>query len=231
MNLKNWSNYCSSWNCGINSGIWLSTRVCFPCMLEFDCQNRHLRLQRFRSTFQLYEIDTSSQTLRKLDFFLQWFEVLKTFSQSFPRFWVITPRGLHQRIYFLRFHFSEYLLIFFRRISFWSHLSHSASDRTPHTSLRLLRRYWADLLSESFETRVLRSKHPRYLCYYFLSEFNELEALMLVNTGCPVSLKCPTISVAMESNFRSGLLVCVPYHFSSSPGPKNDQCPREKLFA
>ena len=28
MNLKNWFNSCSSWDCGINSGIYISTRVC-----------------------------------------------------------------------------------------------------------------------------------------------------------------------------------------------------------
>ena len=28
MNLKNWSNFCSFWDCRINSGIWISTRMC-----------------------------------------------------------------------------------------------------------------------------------------------------------------------------------------------------------
>ena len=53
-----------------------------------------------------------------------------------------------------------------------STLSHSAFGRTLHTSLRLLRRYWADLLSESCEIRVLCSKHPHWNVWYlFYSHF------------------------------------------------------------
>ena len=48
----------------------------------------------------------------KLGFFSQCFKVLHTFSQSVPSWGLIVPWCFQQRIYFLRFHFFQYLLIF-----------------------------------------------------------------------------------------------------------------------
>ena len=81
MNLKNWSNYSSSWNCGINSRICIGTRKCvyILCMLECDLQNHHLRLQRFFSHFSTetrFQNDASSQT------FVNWISV-----SNISKFW------------------------------------------------------------------------------------------------------------------------------------------------
>ena len=62
---------------------------------------RGLRTPNFRAKSEL------------CDAFLQCFEVLKTFAQSVSRCWIVTPWSLHQRIYFLRFHILQLLLIFF----------------------------------------------------------------------------------------------------------------------
>ena len=45
------------------------------------------------------------------------------------------------------------------------------------------------------------------------------------NTGCPLSLKFIVMSSATRFRCPSCLKVCVPNHFSSHPGPRNDQCP------
>ena len=180
------------------------------CTLEFDLQNHHLRLQRFRSAFQINETDTSSQTLKN------------DFS---PVVW--SSKDILAICFHLRDHHSsgfapKNLLLAVSLLSVFAHLLSSffflkpslSIGFSPNSSHQIETAPW--ILSWSFETRVLRSKHPHwsewYLCYSFFSEFHELKALMLVNTRCPVSLKCPTISVPMESHFPSGLLVCFPYH-------------------
>ena len=62
-----------------------------------------------------------------------------------------------------------YLLRTFPRLV----LSHSALDRTLHTSLRLLHRYWPDLLSAWFGMRVVCSKHPHWSVWFlFLLTFS-----------------------------------------------------------
>ena len=61
----------------------------------------------------LFQNDASSQTFENLDAFLQCFEVLKTFSQSVSRSWIITPWSLHLRIRFLRLHILQSLLVSF----------------------------------------------------------------------------------------------------------------------
>ena len=58
--------------------------------------------------------------------------------------------------------------------------------------------------------------------------FNELVARI---TGYPLSLKLSTVTSAVVLHFPSGLSLCVPYNFSSSLGPRNDQCPSWNLPA
>ena len=59
----------------------------------------------------------------------------------------------------------------------------------------------------------------------------QLNALALVKTGWHLSLNRCTIWDATESHFLSRGYFAFPYHHSSSPGPKNVQCPCENFFA
>ena len=49
------------------------------------------------------------------------------------------------------------------------------------------------------------------------------EALDPRKTGCPLSPKLIIMILAKWSYSPFGLYVCVPYHFGSDPGPRNDQ--------
>ena len=108
------------------------------------------------------------------------------------------------------------------------------SSRNLHNNSKLLRKYWADSHNEWFGTRGRCLKHPHWsvwcLCHFSFSEFHDSKALLLLNTGWPVSLNRSTIRV-VESQFPSDAYGRVPYHFISSPGPRNVQCPCENLFA
>ena len=61
------------------------------------------------------------------------------------------------------------------------------------------------------------------------SRIPRLKALIFLNTGWPDSLNRSTIRVAVESHFPLGVKGRVPFHFFSSPGRKNVQCPCENL--
>ena len=79
------------------------------------------------------------------------------------------------------------------------------------------------------------SKHPhwgvRRLCHSFFFRIPRLQALILLNTGWPVTFNLSTIWAAVESHFPSGVYGRVPHHFISSPKPRNVQCPCKNLFA
>ena len=64
--------------------------------------------------------------------------------------------------------------------------------------------------------------------YFFKApRANGLEHL---NTGCPLSAKILIISSAVTFHFPSVLWERVPYHFSSSPGPRKVKLPSGKIF-
>ena len=76
------------------------------------------------------------------------------------------------------------------------------SNRIVHSNSKLLRRHWADLKNEWFGMRVLCLKHPHLVSRsFFSSRIPRLKALMLCNTGWPVSLNRSIIWVAAESRF------------------------------
>ena len=66
IHLNNWSNHSSSWDCGINFGIWNSTRVCVlsACWRTISKTIIHVWTGRVAHTFQqsLFQNDASSQT-------------------------------------------------------------------------------------------------------------------------------------------------------------------------
>ena len=120
VNLYDWSNSSSSWDCSINSGIWNSPRECTPSANTIIYVCNGLLAHSSRDSFPEWRI---SANFCKSDFFLQCFEGLKTFSQSVSRCWILTPWSWLQRIYFLRFHIFQKLLISFCHQPFWCRLS------------------------------------------------------------------------------------------------------------
>ena len=101
MNLKNQSNYGSFWDCGRNSGIQISTRV---CMLSACWSSISLTIINVRNGFVARPSRDSSRGCRicthsrKLDILLQCIKSLKTFSKSVSRCPIVAPWSLHQRI-------------------------------------------------------------------------------------------------------------------------------------
>ena len=155
----------------------------------------------------------------------QCLKVLKTFSQSVSSCGLIVLWSLHQRIYFFRSHSLHNLIIFCLRKLSWSFIR-LETKLFIHISRQLVRRYWADLLSESFDIRTLCSKCMVSLLF-FLFRIPRAKRLTLLNTGWPDSWNRFTIWVAVESHFPSGRKLWVPYRFNSHPSSKD--CP--VLFA
>ena len=129
-------------------------------------------------TLFLHE-DASSETFKNCMRFSCVSKSLQTFSQSISRCWIITPQSLDAPKYLLLAVMNSSVVTNFllSRTFPKSGLSRAAVGRTLHTSSRVSRGYLTDLLSESFEIRLLYSKHPHwsvwYLCCSFFSEFND----------------------------------------------------------
>ena len=83
-----------------------------------------------------------------------------------------------------------------------------SSYQNLHTIVRLLRRYWADLQSELFDSKVLYSKHPHWSvwspCCYSSSGFHEPveEHLWVLDVQIPRIVT--TIMLAVSCHFPSG---------------------------
>ena len=107
------------------------------------------------------------------------------------------------------------------------------SNRIAHTNSKLLRKNWADSWMiwnkiSVFEASALKCM---YSFPFSILRIPRLNALALVKTGWPVSFNRCTIWDATESHFASGGYFAFPYHFFSSPAPRNVQSPCENFFA
>ena len=101
------------------------------------------------------------------------------------------------------------------------------SGRIVYTNSKLLRRYWALIMNDSESELCVWSIHFEVYCVSVVFRIPRLKALIVLNTGRPVSLNRSTTSVAVESNFLSSPKRRVSHHFFSSQGPRNVQCPCE----
>ena len=106
--------------------------------------------------------------------------------------------------------------------------------RTVHTNSQLLRKteliHRVNDSEQEFCVRSIRIEVCGVSCHSS-SGIPRLKAPILLNTGWPASLNRSTIWVAVESHSPLEGFEDPPYHFFSSPGPRNVQCPCENLFA
>ena len=104
-----------------------------------------------------------------------------------------------------------------------------------HTNSPLLREHWADSQNELVGTRALCSSNLQWSCMlsfsFFLFRIPRVQALMLFNTGSPVSLNRCTAWSTVESHSPLWWYEDLPYHFFTDPGPRNVQCLCKNLFA
>ena len=107
--------------------------------------------------------------------------------------------------------------------------------RFLHTSLRLLRRHWADLRSEWSGMKVLCSKHPHWSVWFLFlftcPRFHDSKHWHSWRLGDLFPWIVAPSGRRWNPIFPQVCSWQFPYHFFSSPGPRNVQCPCENLFA
>ena len=142
-------------------------------------------------------------------------------------------RRRHQQFHFLWLHHGQNFIVNRNSDSSFFLL---LSNRIDDTNSPLLRKYWADSQNELLETKVLFSSNFHWKVWHFYfssaSRFHDSKALILLNTGWPVSLNRCIILLAVESH-SSVFGRKKNFHSTSLPtlDPRMSNCPCENFIA
>ena len=136
----------------------------------------------------------------------------------------------YQELYFFWFQLGQYLvdhrctgssLLFFCRTELVTPVRHcSVNTELIYRKNCLEQEFWVHRISVEVNGGLI----------FFCFNIPRLKALILLNTGWPVSLNRCTMLLAVESHCPFWAWLELPYHFSSEPGPKNVQCPSEHWY-